>query len=310
MRILFWGTPSFALPTLAALEGEGHHVVGVVTQPDRPKGRGRKTQPSPVREFADAEGNTVLTPDRPRGEAFLSEIRDLKPEVSVVVAYGHILTREVLDVPSLGSFNIHASLLPQLRGAAPINWALARGYDETGVSIIRMVEAMDAGPILAQESLPIGPTDSVRTLSPRLAELGAVAMLETLTMLEAGTAEEKEQDHDEATFAPKVDRKTARIDWNQDAPAVCDHIRGMDDVPGAWSTLHGEPVKLFSPIVSDGGEVGEPGEVVVADGKTALVVATSLGEVAIGEVQPPGKRRMVASEWVRGRGPEVGDRFD
>lgn len=310
MRVLFWGTPSFALPTLAALEGEGHHVVGVVTQPDRPKGRGRKTQPSPVREFADAEGYRVLTPERPRGEAFLSEIGDLKPEASVVVAYGHILRREVLDVPSLGSFNIHASLLPQLRGAAPINWALVRGYDETGVSIIRMVEAMDAGPILAQERLPIGPTDSVRTLSPRLAELGAVAMLETLTMLEAGAAEEEEQDHEEATFAPKVDRETARIDWNQDAPAVCDHVRGMDDVPGAWSTLYGEPVKLFSPLVSDGGEVGEPGEVVVADGKTGLVVATRLGEVAIGEVQPSGKRRMAASEWVRGRGPGVGDRFD
>ena len=310
MRVLFWGTPSFALPTLAALEGEGHQVVGVVTQPDRPKGRGRKTQPSPVREFADGEGYEVLTPDKPRGDAFLAEIRALEPEVSVVVAYGHILNREVLDVPTLGSFNIHASLLPHLRGAAPINWALARGYDETGVSIIRMVEAMDAGPILAQESLRIGPTDSVRTLSPRLAELGAMAMLETLTMLEAGTAEEEEQDHEEATFAPKVNRETARVNWNQDAPAVCDLIRGMDDVPGAWSTLDGEAIKLFSPVVSDGGEVGQPGEVVVADGKSGLVVATALGEVAIGEVQPPGKRRMAASEWVRGRGPGVGDRFD
>lgn len=309
MRILFWGTPSFALPTLAALEGEGHQVVGVVTQPDRPKGRGRKTRPSPVKEFADVEGYDVLTPERPRGEAFLAEIRSLEPEVSVVVAYGHILNREVLDVPSVGSFNIHASLLPQLRGAAPINWALVRGHEETGVTIIRMVEAMDAGPILAQERFRIGPEDSVRSLSPRLAELGAVAMLETLTMLEAGTAVETEQDHDDATFAPKVDRETARIDWDQDAPAVCDFIRGMDDVPGAWSTFDGQPVKLFSPVVSDGGEVGEPGEVVVAGGNTDMVVATALGEVAIGEVQPPGKRRMAASEWVRGRGPGVGDRF-
>ena len=310
MRVLFWGTPAFALPTLAALEGEGHQVVGVVTQPDRPKGRGRKTQPSPVREFAEAEGYQVLTPDKPRGEAFLEEIRGLDPEVSVVVAYGHILVREVLDVPTLGSFNIHASLLPRLRGAAPINWALVRGCDETGVTIIRMVEAMDAGPILVQESIPIAPTDSVRTLSPRLAELGAMAMLETLTLLEAGAAEEVEQDHDEATFAPKVDRSTARVDWNQDAPAVCDHIRGMDDVPGAWSTWNGESVKLFSPAVSDGGEVGDAGEVVIADGRAGLVVATALGEVAIGEVQPPGKRRMAATEWVRGRGPSVGDRFD
>ncbi len=310
MRVLFWGTPAFALPTLDALEDEGHHVVGVVTQPDRPKGRGRKTAPSPVRALAEAEGYPVLTPDRPRGDEFLSQILAFAPEVSVVVAYGHILKPEVLEVPAVGSFNVHASLLPRLRGAAPINWALVRGDQETGVSVMRMAEAMDAGPVLIQEKLRITPADSYRTLSPRLAELGAMAMIETLTMLEAGTAVEVEQDHRAATYAPKVDRETARIDWNQDAPAVSDFIRGMDDVPGAWSTLAGQPIKLFCPTVSDGGEVGEAGEVVVADPKRGLVVATGIGEVALGEVQTPGKRRMTAVQWVQGRGAAVGDRFE
>ena len=310
MRVLFWGTPAFALPTLDALEDEGHQVVGVVTQPDRPKGRGRKTTPSPVREFADREGYAVLTPERPRGDEFMEQIRALAPDLSVVVAYGHILEREVLDVPALGSINVHASLLPELRGAAPINWALIRGHDRTGVTVMRMVEAMDAGPILAQEPEPIGPEDNARTLGQRLAELGAITLVETLALMEAGVHTEVEQDHAAATYAPKVDRETARIGWTRDGPAVSDLIRGMDDVPGAWTTLRGDSVKMFMPTVADGGEVGEPGEVVVADAKRGLIVATGLGEVAIGEVQPPGRRRMSAVEWVRGRGAVVGDRFE
>lgn len=310
MKVLFWGTPEFALPSLRALEAEGHVVVGVVTQPDRPKGRGRKTQPSPVREYADAEGLRVLTPLRPSEPEFVEEIRGLRPDISVVVAYGHLLSDEVLQLPPHGSINVHASLLPDLRGAAPINWAIARGFSETGVTIMRMVKAMDAGPILQQESLPISRTDSMRRLSRRLAEMGAEALVEALAMLESGEVHEEEQDHAEATFAPKVNRDSARIDWTRDAPAVSEHIRGMDDVPGAWSLLADKPIKLFSPVVSDGGEVGEPGEVVKADPKEGLLVATGMGEVRIDEVQPPGKRRMDAKQWIQGRGVRLGDRFE
>lgn len=310
MKVLFWGTPEFALPSLRALEAEGHVVVGVVTQPDRPKGRGRKTQPSPVREYADAEGLRVLTPLRPSEPEFVEEIRGLRPDISVVVAYGHLLSDEVLQLPPHGSINVHASLLPDLRGAAPINWAIARGFSETGVTIMRMVRAMDAGPILQQESLPISRTDSMRRLSRRLAEMGAEALVEALAMLESGEVHEEEQDHAEATFAPKVNRDSARIDWTRDAPAVSEHIRGMDDVPGAWSLLADKPIKLFSPVVSDGGEVGEPGEVVKADPKEGLLVATGMGEVRIDEVQPPGKRRMDAKQWIQGRGVRLGDRFE
>ncbi|MGI9628347.1 MAG: methionyl-tRNA formyltransferase [Longimicrobiales bacterium] len=310
MKVLFWGTPEFALPTLDALEDEGHHVVGVVTQPDRPKGRGRKMAPSPVSAFAEAEGYEVFKPDRPRGDEFVGSIRALGADISVVVAYGHILVREVLDVPELGSINVHASLLPKLRGAAPINWALVRGFDETGVTVMRMVEAMDAGPILAQQTTPISPEDNARVLGRRLAELGAITLVETLALMEAGLVQEVDQDDAEATYAPKLNRETARIDWNQDAPAVADLIRGMDDVPGAWTTLDGEPVKLFRPAVKDGGEVGPPGTVLLADQANGLLVATRVGEVSIGEVQPPGKRRMEAVQWIQGRGVQVGDRFE
>jgi methionyl-tRNA formyltransferase len=234
----------------------------------------------------------------------------MAPDVSVVVAYGHILKPEVLELPTHGSLNVHASLLPELRGAAPINWALVRGHAETGVTVMRMVQAMDAGPILAQRSVSIEAHDSARTLAPRLAELGAILMVETLALMEAGSVTEVEQDHAAATFAPKIDRDTARIDWRRDAPAVVDLIRGMDDVPGAWTTHGGEPLKCYMPAVVDGGEVGEPGVVLIADGKDGLVVAAGLGEVRIGEVQPPGRRRMDAAEWIRGRGASRGDRFE
>ena len=217
MNVLFWGTPAFAVPSLLALDEEGHEVVGVVTQPDRPAGRGRHLRPSPVKEVAEAAGYPVLQPERPRGEEFLEAIRALKPDISVVVAYGHILNREVLDVPRFGSINVHASLLPELRGAAPINWAIARGYETTGVTIMRMVEAMDAGPILFRNPEPIMEGETASELASRLSEVGAETLIATLAVMEAGVIEEREQDHDAATYAPKVDRAVARVDWSRDA---------------------------------------------------------------------------------------------
>lgn len=314
MRILFWGTPDFALPSLRALLGEGHQVVGVVTQPDRPAGRGRKLRPSPVREAALEEGLPVLTPEHPRGAEFLDEIRPLEPEISVVVAYGHILRPEVLEVPQRGSINVHASLLPKLRGAAPVNWAIIRGHERTGVTIMQMTEGMDEGPILFQRDVPIDPEDSATGLYLRLAELGAEALVEALALMEGGLLEPRKQDHEHASHAPKVDRETARIDWTRPAPRVADHIRGMDMVPGAWSMLDGEPVKLFSPRVVEGDREGEglaePGTILRASADDGLVVATGQGgKVALAEVQPAGRRRMGVAAWLRGAGPDAGDRF-
>jgi methionyl-tRNA formyltransferase len=308
--VLFWGTPAFAVPTLRALTEEGHEVLAVVTQPDRPAGRGLARRPSAVKEAALSEGIPVLDPERPRGDDFLARLRLLAPDVSVVVAYGHILRREVLDVPVHGSLNVHASLLPELRGAAPITWAIARGHARTGVTVMRMVEQMDAGPILLQVEELIGEQDTMSDLTPRLSAVGAQALVEALALLSIGQLQGHEQQHELATFAPKVDRAAARIDWNRSAREVSSHVRGMDEVPGAWSELAGASVKLFRP--EPGGPLADgpwPGDVIEADPRSGLVVATGEGSVAFGEVQPPGKSRMPSEAWIRGRGVAPGARF-
>lgn len=311
MRVLFWGTPDFAVPTLRALTEEGHEVVGVVTRPDRPAGRGRKLRPSPVKQAAGADGLPVLTPDRPRGDDFLAEIRALEADITVVVAYGHILRREVLDVPRLGSLNVHASLLPALRGAAPVHWAIVRGHEKSGVTVMRMVEELDAGPVLLQEEEPIGPRETMTDLATRLSEVGAVALVEALALISVGASEEREQDHDRATYAPKVDRETARVDWSRPAVEVANLIRGMDEWPGAWTRLGGEPVKLFRPGDVEDGLPEAPGTVVRADPDEGLVVATGGGGgLEVQDVQPSGKRRMKATDWMRGRAVAVGQRFE
>ena len=330
MKILFWGTPDFAVPSLRALDDEGFDVVGVVTQPDRPAGRGRRLKRSAVKEVALAEGLEVLTPERPRGDDFMERIGTLAPELSVVVAYGHILRPEVLELPPRGSINVHASLLPELRGAAPINWAIARGHECAGVTIMRMVEAMDAGPIIHQVSEPILDEESASDLSVRLSEVGAIALMEALTLISTGEAEELEQNEEAATYAPKIGRGTARIDWTPSAREVSLFIRGMDAVPGAWSELGGAPVKLFRPtavpphVVSPpeapgpagnggappSGGPPPPGTVVRLDPQLGVLVAAGDGGVLIGEAQPAGKRRMSARDWINGRSVEPGQRFE
>ena len=314
MRVLFWGTPDFALPSIRAIAAAGHVIAGVVTRPDRPRGRGRKASPCPVKRLAEACGYPVLTPEDPRGEAFLEMMRATRPDISVVVAYGRILPRQVLDAPRHGSVNLHASLLPALRGAAPINWAIARGHAATGVTVMRMVTEMDAGPIVARVKVPIGATDTAALLSRGLSGLGADLVAGTLARLEAGPVDEVEQNHAAATYAPKVDRASARIDWTRDSGAVGCLIRGMDDVPGAWTVWKGQPVKLFAPEPVEGGSAAgresEPGCVLGADPRHGLVVATQRGGLRIGEVLPPGKRRMDSAAWLHGGGPRPGDRFE
>lgn len=316
MKILFWGTSDFAVPALRALLGEGHDVVTVVTQPDRPAGRGRKVRPTPVREVAEAERIPVLTPERPRGEEFFSSLRFLRPQLSVVAAYGHILLPECLEIPEAGSINIHGSLLPELRGAAPVNWAIVRGYERTGVTIMRMSAGMDEGPILFQRETPIGENETAGELYLRLAELGAEALIEALVLLEAGELPAREQDHSRATYAPKLSREMARIAWGGSARQVADHIRGNDEVPGAWTLFAEQPIKLFSPRRVDGdanifpGGGIRPGVIVAADPAGSLVVAVGDGVLRIEEVQPPGGRRMAAGEWLRGRSVLPGMAFE
>jgi methionyl-tRNA formyltransferase len=307
MRVLFWGTPAFAVPTLRALSGEGHDVVGVVTQPDRRAGRGLGVGVSAVKALALEEQIPVLQPERAHGDDFITSIEVLRPDVSVVVAYGQILKPEVLAVPRLGSVNIHASLLPELRGAAPIHWAIIRGYETTGITIQRMEAGLDSGPILYQVPEPIQPEESMSDLAERLAEIGAEAVVEALALLENGLLAERVQEHDRATYAPKLDRETAHLDWHFPATEVARWIRGLDAVPGAWSELGGQPVKLFCPSVES--RDGAAGEVLEVDEERGPLVGAGEGSVRVGEVQPAGKRRMTGGAWVRGRGIRVGERL-
>ena len=307
MRVLFWGTPDFALPALLALGEEGHDVVGVVTQPDRPAGRGRALATSPIKDAALSEGIPVLQPEKARGDDFLAAVRALEPEISVVVAFGQILRPEVLELPPNGSINIHASLLPELRGAAPIHWAIVRGYDVSGVSIMRMEAGLDSGPVLFQVEEPIRPDECTSELSARLSEIGAEALIDTLAILESGEIHEEPQDHSRATYAPKVDRSVARLDWRLPAIDVARWIRGMDAAPGAWSLKGDEPVKLFRPRVEI--HTGAPGTVLDVDAEVGVLIAAGQEAVRVREVQPAGKRRMDAGEWIRGRGVRIGDRL-
>lgn len=310
MRIVFWGTPAFALPSLRALVGEDHDVVGVVTQPDRPAGRGRLRRPQPVGEFADRERIPVLRPESAGRDDFLDELRALTPELSVVVAYGQILKREVLDVPRLGSINLHASLLPELRGAAPIQWAVARGYRRTGVTVMRMVERMDAGPILHQVAEPIAPDETGTDLAGRLSEIGAEALVETLALLEAGQIAEVAQDDARATYAPRITRDIAHVDWSAPALEVSWLIRALDAVPGAWTTIAGAELKVYRPKPDAGAEHDmEPGTVLethASDPAEGMLVACGTGACWIREVKPAGRQRMTTAEWVRGRGASAG----
>jgi methionyl-tRNA formyltransferase len=309
VRVLFWGTPEFAAPPLRALIGEGFEVVGVVTQPDKPVGRSRsRLESPPIKKIAEAENIPVFQPEKPRGDEFIARIAALEPDISVVVAYGHILSTQVIDLPRLGTINIHASLLPRLRGAAPIQAAIREGHTETGVTIMRMVKALDAGPIILQARTLIPDDETYGELQLRLAELGALAMVEALTLIGLEQAPESPQDDTLATYARKIDRETTRVDWTDDASIVARMIRAYDPRPGALAHAESGDVKLFGGRTADAAGVGVPGEIlaVTAEG---MLVACGTGAVQIANVHPAGKRRITPREWERGRGITVGERL-
>lgn len=311
MRIVFFGTPEFAVPSLRALVGEGFDVVTVVTQPDRPRGRSRsRLEPPPAKTAALAEGIPVLQPERPNSPELIEKLKPLAPDLGVVVAYGHILKKQLLELPRLGMINVHPSLLPKLRGAAPIQHAIMEGYRETGISIMQMDEGMDTGPVLFRAATPIGPEETGGELADRLAELGAEALIEALTLLAAGAARPEPQDDREATYAPKITRELARIHWSDSAERIARLTRALDPEPGAWTQLGPREVKLFAPRVlpsRNRGDEAAPGTVLETEPE--LVVATAQGAIGFKECQPAGKTRMAAAAWARGRGVKVGDRF-
>jgi methionyl-tRNA formyltransferase len=306
VRIVFFGTADFAVPSLEALFGEGFDVLAVVTQPDRPRGRSRSQRvPPPVKRAAEAEDVPVLQPERPSEPAFLEQLQALAPDAGVVVAYGHILRPELLAIPKQGMFNVHPSLLPELRGAAPVEWAIINGLEQTGVTIMQMDAGVDTGPILHQLPHHIDPEVTGGELSEHLAELGALALVEALALRDQDGLRPRPQDDSRATYAPKLTRETGRIRWDDPAERIARLIRGLDPKPGAWTELDGGEVKLFGarPAASR----GAPGEVSTADGR--LLIAAGTGAVEVEEVQPAGKSRISAADWIRGRVVRTGQRF-
>ena len=317
MRVVYFGTPEFAVPPLDALLVAGHDVVAVVTQPDRPRTRSHSTLlPSPVKKRALQVGLTVLQPDRPRGGEFLDSIRAARADIGVVVAYGHILRPELLAIPPHGMVNVHASLLPRWRGAAPIHWAILSGDAVTGVSIMRMEAGLDSGPVWHTVRSTISDQDTTGTLFAHLSVLGADALVETLPRIAAGEVPVP-QDESQVTVAPKIDREQARVHWDVSTHEASCQIRAMDPFPGAWTTLADESIKLFAPSsrvqrgtsspITEAPLFAPTGTIVATQDRLSVVCNDGLIEVA--EVQPAGRRRMPASEWLRGASLPAGSRF-
>jgi methionyl-tRNA formyltransferase len=302
LRIVFFGSPEFALPCLATL-ARAHEVVAVVSQPDRPAGRGAKIQPPAVKVLAAELGLPVLQPLKLRDGSLTAELGKLAPDLFVVAAYGRILPPDLLAVPRLGPWNVHGSLLPKYRGAAPIQWAIIRGERETGITIMRMEAGLDTGPVAAQAAEPIRDDDSAGTLAARLAPLGAALLMQTVPRIVDGTLVVHEQEHAAATLAPPLEKQDGRLDFAQPARMVSSRARGVDPWPGATAMLDQEATKLFRPTLVDG--AGVAGEVLGLRAE-GLAIACGEGAVAFAELQLPGRKRMTARALVAGRPIPIG----
>ncbi|HEX7373132.1 MAG TPA: methionyl-tRNA formyltransferase [Thermodesulfobacteriota bacterium] len=308
MKVLFLGTAEFACPTLEALLASPHEVIGVVTQPDRPKGRGQKTIAPPVKSLARKAGLPVHQPEKIRDPAFLKILESIKPELMVVAAYGQILSAPVLAVPPRGCVNVHGSLLPKYRGAAPIVRAILAGETRTGITTMFMDPGMDTGPILLAEETDIGEEDTAGTLHDRLARIGARLLLRTLEGLGTNTIIPKPQDPTLATLAPKIEKEEARIRWSAPARQTFNQIRAFDPWPGAFTLLAGRILKLFRPRLIEGGAQEPPGTIVRASDE-GLRVAASQGYLLVREAQVESRPRMRVSDFLRGNPIAAGERL-
>lgn len=309
IRTVFMGTPEFALPTLQGLIDAGVNLVGVYTQPDRPKGRGKKLAASPVKELALAHGLPVFQPERLRKPEVVEELRQLAPDLIVVVAYGQILPKSVLDIPRHQCINVHASLLPKYRGAAPINKAIVDGETETGVTTMLMDVGLDTGAMLVKRSTPIGADETAGAVHDRLALLGREAMEETLRLLCAGELIPQEQDDALSTYAPMMSKEDGLIDWSRSAGQIHNQVRGLDPWPGAYTCLHGQMLKIADTAIDEAAVEGMPGEVVKAAAE-GVCIACGQGALVVRALQLPGKKRLGAREFLSGHPLPVGTRLE
>jgi methionyl-tRNA formyltransferase len=298
-RILFMGTPAFALPALRALHEQEYPIIGVVSQPDRPKGRGLKEVAPPVKILAQEFGLPVYQPQKVKDPSFMELLDLLRPEMIIVAAFGQILPKDVIEHPPLKCLNIHPSLLPKYRGAAPLNWQIIRGETKTGVTIMLMDEGMDSGDILLQEETPLGATETYGELHDRLAQLGATLLVKTIEQIAAGTAQRKQQDASSVTFAPLLKKETGKIDWNEKASAIVNLIRGLSPSPAAYTSLDGLALKIFSAVAQPCKIDQSPGTI-GAVSTEGLSVAASDGHVILKDVQLAGKKRLLISDFLRG----------
>lgn len=297
MRVVFMGTPDIAATCLKQIIADGFQVVGVYTQPDRPKNRGMKLAFSPVKEVALANDIPVFQPENFREEETVQALRELKPDVVAVVAYGRILPQKVLDIPPMGCINIHASLLPAYRGSAPYQWAVLHGLKETGVSAMYLCREMDAGDVIDIAKTPIGENETAGQLLDRLAVLGADLLSKTLTSIEKGTVTATPQDESQVSYAPMLDKSMCPIDFTKTAQQVHDHVRGLHPWPVATMTLSGKLFKVHETVITDG--CGQPGEILGLT-KTGLKIACGEGAVEIRSLQAEGGKRMGAADYFRG----------
>ena len=306
IKVVFMGTPEFAVPPLKKLIEEGYDVKLVVTQPDRPAGRGKKLTPPPVKVVAEKAGIPVYQPEKVKeNEELKRKLSEINPDVIVVAAYGKILPKWLLDLPKYGTINIHASLLPKYRGASPIQWALLNGEEETGVTVMKVIPKLDAGDIISQRKVKIEKEDNAQTLHDKLSKVGAELLSETLPLYISGKLKPVPQKEEEATYCPQISKEMGRIDWNESAERIFNKIRAFTPWPSAYTTFKGKRLKILKAEPVKG--IGKPGEVVKADRE--LIVATGSGALKIERLKPEGKKEISGEEFIRGYRVKVGDFF-
>ncbi|MBQ9267094.1 MAG: methionyl-tRNA formyltransferase [Clostridia bacterium] len=306
MNIVFMGTPDFAVESLARLYDTGHNILAVVSQPDRPSGRGMKLRPTPVKEYALSKGLPVYQVEKvKKNEEFIEKIRSLKPDVIVVVAFGQILPKELLEIPKYGSINVHGSLLPKYRGAAPIQWSIINGEEYTGITTMYMDVGMDTGDMILKEKVKIEDDDNFGTLYEKLKRLGGKLIVETLEKVAEGFVP-REKQGDDFTIAPMIHKEDGKIDWSKSAKEIRNLIRGLNPMPGAYTFMDGQMVKIWDAEVEEDLANEIPGAIVLSDSKEGLKVATGNGILKIKELQMPNARRMNAQDYLRGNKIDVG----